>query len=117
MSVTGAFTTTGVSTSSTPRSMKKLRADASRAARCCSMGRVEVGRQSTIRGHHTATKPGKWLANANAVGGLHAGQPVDHVGCGYQDHGRAHVEAAHLVAFLEAQGGARRVQRQFQRLA
>src|SRR6266850_222376 len=106
MSVTGTFTTTGVSTSRTPRSMKKFRADASKAARCSSIERVAVGRQSTIRRHHSAAQPGKWLANRNAVARLHVGRPVDHVGSGYQNHGRAHVEATHLFALLQAQGSA-----------
>src|ERR1700731_3220929 len=103
MSVTGAFTTIGASTSRTPRSMKKFRADASRAARCSSIERFAVGRQSTIRCHHSAAQPGEWLANGNAVVRLHVGQPVDHVVSGYQDHGRAHIEAAHLLALLQAQ--------------
>src|ERR1700730_7263273 len=110
-SVTGAFTTIGVSTSRTPRSMKKFRADASKAARCSSIERFAVGCQSAICCHHSAAQPAERLANGNAVVRLDVGQPVDHVGCGYQDHGRDHIEAAHLLALFEMERRGRVVQR------
>src|SRR5580692_3969488 len=95
-SVTGAFTTIGVSTSSRPRSKKKWRACVSTAERCSSIERVAVGFHSTMTGHHPAPQPGQRLAHRYAVARLHARQPVTHVGRQDQNHCRTHVETAHL---------------------
>src|SRR6202011_4631020 len=102
-SVTGAFTTIGVSTSRTPRSAKKWRACASNAARSSSIVRVEVGCQSAMARHHRGAKSGKGLSPPYAVARVDLRQPVRSVGWAYQNHRRAHVETAHLGPLLEVQ--------------
>src|SRR5581483_4598695 len=114
-SVTGAFTTTGVSTSRIPRSMKKCRAWVSKAARSSSVERVAVGRQSTMCPHRLVAKTSEWLSDADSVTCFDAGQPVDHTRGRDQDHGGSHVETAHLRPFRQFDRGACCCQWQLQR--
>src|SRR2546429_7281244 len=75
-SLTGALTTTGVSTSSTPRAAKNSRVHARSAARRSRSAREALGRQSPPPLTSASREPGERLAHPHAAAGGERAQPL-----------------------------------------
>src|SRR3954465_5327461 len=95
---TGALTMIGVSTSSTPRARKNSCVVCRAAARRRNVATLAVGRQVfTTRSWPRAQCTDAFAHTQHAARG-ERGPPVGSARREQQDHGRAHVEPAHLRA-------------------
>src|SRR6266699_751383 len=116
-SLTGALTTTGVSTSSTPRAAKNSRVHARSAARRSRSAREALGRQSPPPLMPASREPGERLAHLHAAAGGERAQPLAPALRQQQYDRGAHVEAAELGAFLELERRAALIERQLGAMA
>src|SRR5437763_9566133 len=116
-SLTGAVTTTGVSTSSTPRAAKNSRVHARSAARRSRSAREAPGRQSPPPLTSASREPGERLAHPRAAARGERAQPLAPALRQQQYDRGAHVEAAELGAFLELERRAALIERQLGAMA
>src|SRR5438270_643863 len=116
-SLTGALTTTGVSTSSTPRAAKNSRVHARSAARRSRSAREALGRQSPPPLTSASREPDERLAHPHAAAGGERAQPLAPALRQQQYDRGAHVEAAELGAFLELERRAALIERQLGAMA